>query len=242
MHDRLTWTEQTLSLKCCQGTTSDYGEFFNEQYKCPISSTTNYTERGKQQQWWKTIVLHCLEDLICFIILSSLSAIMMLFLTTQTKEMVCNKNKQTNKQTTHTHTGSAGTFNCLSSLQMYFQQSCDSEIQLECLSFILSNRRSYFWQRRTAMILLFILFFVSVVCFTSYWHLIENKTLFGMHYEPENWLEYGSSLVIASFKNGQTLLLYKNIFDMKNSLQNATWKINTCCGSNLCKTVKIIIR
>ena len=124
MHDRLTWTEQTLSLKCCQGTTSDYGEFFNEQYKCPISSTTNYTERGKQQQWWKTIVLHCLEDLICFIILSSLSAIMMLFLTTQTKEMVCNKNKQTNKQTTHTHTGSAGTFNCLSSLQMYFQQSC----------------------------------------------------------------------------------------------------------------------
>ena len=61
-----------------------------------------------------------------------------------------------------------------------------------------------------------------------------------MHYEPENWLECGSSLVIASFKNGQTLFLYKNIFDMKNSLQNATWKINTC-GSNLRKTVKIII-
>ena len=151
--------------------------------------------------------------------------------------MVCNKKKKKAP-------GSAGTFNCLSSLQMYFQQSYDSEIQLECLSFILSKRRSYFWQRRTAMILLFILFFVFfvfVVCFTSYWHLIENKTLFGMHYEPENWLEYGSSLVIASFKNGQTLFLYKNIFDMKNSLQNATWKINTCCGSNLCKTVKIII-
>lgn len=163
MRDRLTWTEQTLSLTGCQGTTSDYGEFFNEQYKCLISLTTNYTERVKQQQWWKTIVLHCLEDLIRFIILSSLSPIMMLFLMTQTKEMVCNKKKK--------KTGSAGTFNCLSSLQMYFQQSCDSEIQLECLSFILSKRRSYFWQRRTAMILLFILFFVFF-CICSMFHLL----------------------------------------------------------------------
>lgn len=122
---------------------------------------------------------------------------MMLFLTIETKEMVCDKKTP----------GSAGTFNWFSSLQMYFQQSCDSEIQLECLSFILSKRRSYFWQRGTVMILLYIfLFFVSVVRFTSYWHLIENKTLFGMHYEPENWLEYGSSLIIASFKNGQNFV------------------------------------
>ena len=47
MHDRLTRTQQTHSLKGCHVTTSDYGEFFNEQYKYPISLTTNYTKRIK---------------------------------------------------------------------------------------------------------------------------------------------------------------------------------------------------
>lgn len=90
-----------------------------------------------------------------------------------------------------------------------------------------------------AFLLLF--FFVSVVCFTSYWHLIANKIsleyIMGQKIGSKN--EF--SLVIATFKIGQNFVsILKTSLLWKNYMQNPTYKMSTCSRRNLCTLVKML--